>query len=90
MVKNGRSRVRFSSMLAVGVFVLASCGGGVGSNAESDRDLGQRPNLPVDPKSANGLLPNVTVRDLTNDKWVQFANFVPSDKPVLLWFWAPH
>lgn len=90
MVKIARSRVRFGSMLAAGIFVLASCGGGGGSNAQPDSDLGQRPNLPVDPKSASGLLPNVTVLDLTNNKWVQFANFLPSDKPVLVWFWAPH
>ena len=65
-------------------------GVGDGSNAKPALDSGPRPNLPVDAVSANGPLPPVTVRDLTQDRWVQFANFLPANKPVLVWFWAPH
>lgn len=65
-------------------------GVGEDSNAKQALDSGPRPNLPVDAVSANGPLPPVTVRDLTQDRWVQFANFLPADKPVLVWFWAPH
>ena len=65
-------------------------GVGEDSNAKQALDSGPRPNLPVDAVSANGPLPPVTVRDLTQDRWVQFANFLPANKPVLVWFWAPH
>jgi len=90
MVQFRRSRFRLASIVAVGVLLLVSCGGGEGSNAKPALDSGQRPNLPVDTVSANGPLPHVTVRDLTQNRWVQFANFLPADKPVLIWFWAPH
>ena len=65
-------------------------GVGDGSNAKQALDSVPPPNLPVDAVSTNGPLPPVTVRDLTQDRWVQFANFLPADKPVLVWFWAPH
>jgi ABC-type glycerol-3-phosphate transport system substrate-binding protein len=42
------------------------------------------------PESANGPLAQVIVDDLQGGGKVQFANLLPSDKPVLLWLWAPH
>jgi hypothetical protein len=53
-------------------------------------DPTNRPELPVAPPSANSPLPAVTVWDLTADRWVQLKNFLPADRPLLVWFWAPH
>ena len=35
-------------------------------------------------------LPEVAVRRLNGEGgWVQFRNELPSDVPILIWFWAP-
>ena len=36
------------------------------------------------------VLPVVTVWDVGAKQWVQLADFLPADKPLLVWFWAPH
>ena len=36
-------------------------------------------------------LPELAVRQLNGDGgWVQLKNELPADKPLLVWFWAPH
>lgn len=50
-------------------------------------DPGLRPNLPVE--NADSPLPPITVREVVDDRWVQFADILPAEQPVLLWFWAP-
>jgi len=57
---------------------------------EASVDPGPRPDLAVAETSAGPLLPPVTVWDVGEKEWVQLANFLPADKPVLVWFWAPH
>lgn len=32
----------------------------------------------------------MTVWDVKESDWVQFADYLPADKPLLVWFWAPH
>lgn len=71
--------------LAVAV-VAAACGG----PREASVDPGTRPNLPVANAVSTDFLPAVTVWDVGEKEWVQLANFLPADKPVLVWFWAPH
>lgn len=34
--------------------------------------------------------PNLVVDDIGKDARVNIANILPSDRPVLLWAWAPH
>jgi thiol-disulfide isomerase/thioredoxin len=55
----------------------------------SSVETGERPDLPVAP-AASDVLPAVTVWDVGAQEWVQFANLLPSDRPLLVWFWAPH
>ncbi len=52
-------------------------------------DLG---GIEVDPASEieTNLFPDLVVDDLGRGKKVNIRNIVPSDKPVLLWMWAPH
>ncbi len=35
-------------------------------------------------------LPAVDVLDVATGETVNFASLIPADRPVLLWFWAPH
>ncbi len=41
--------------------------------------------------SANSPLPDLAVRRINcNGGWVNLRNELPSDRPLLVWFWAPH
>jgi hypothetical protein len=52
---------------------------------------GPAPDLEVAPASVDSPLPDVVVRQINQDGgWVQFKNLLPSDRPLLVWFWAPH
>ncbi|MDZ4827906.1 MAG: hypothetical protein SGJ13_15805 [Actinomycetota bacterium] len=35
-------------------------------------------------------LPEVEVRDVATGESLQLAALLPSDRPLLVWFWAPH
>lgn len=68
---------------------------GEADSAESDVfttagvDLG---GVEVDPASEieTNLFPDLVVDDIGRGKKVNIRNIVPSDKPVLLWMWAPY
>ena len=46
---------------------------------------------PVAEASQASPLPEVTVRRINGDGgWAQFKNEIPSELPLLDWFWAPH
>lgn len=77
-----RSRWAGALVLAGGL-LLSACSG------PAAVDTGARPDLAVAP-SASGTLPDVTVWNASTQEWVQLANLLPSDRPLLVWFWAPH
>ncbi len=86
-----RSRLAAAPLAVAVALALAACGGEApdGSSAQpAATDPGPRPELPV--TAVDSPLPAVTVRDVTNDEWVQFADLLPAEQPVLVWFWAPH
>ena len=39
---------------------------------------------------AGSPLPAVEVLDVATGDSVQFADFLPADRALLFWFWAPH
>ncbi|MGQ0743859.1 MAG: hypothetical protein ACT4OS_05910 [Acidimicrobiales bacterium] len=48
---------------------------------------------PPSPSSArpdNSILPGIEVDDVGAGSRVNLATFAPADKPLLVWFWAPH
>jgi hypothetical protein len=52
---------------------------------------GPAPALALRSESANSPLPDVAVRRLNcGPAWVNLKNEVPADRPLLVWFWAPH
>jgi len=77
------TRLLLASMLAVTLFA-AACSSG------SSVETGARPDLPRSTAATPSALPEVAVWDVGAAEWVQFADLVPADKPVVLWFWAPH
>lgn len=89
-----------AAALAVGV-ALAACGGAPEPPVAEDGTVIALPEPaagPVTrpaggrPDAASGSpLPEVAVRQINGDGgWVQFKNELPSDKPLLVWFWSPH
>ena len=51
---------------------------------------GPAPELEVATESVDSQLPEVAVRQLNGEGgWVQFKNELPSEQPLLVWFWAP-
>lgn len=88
-----------AAALAAGL-VLAACGSNppapVGDDGAEitlpEPADGPIPDVPVTPDAAAASpLPEVTVRQINGDGgFVQLKNELPSDKPLLVWFWAPH
>ncbi len=92
--------MRTAAVLALGL-TAAACGGGdppapVGADGAPvtlpEPADGPVPDLPVDAEAAAiSPLPDVAVRRLNGEGgWVQFKNELPDDRPLLVWFWAPH
>ena len=49
------------------------------------------PVLEIRTESAAGPLPDLAVRRINcNGGWVNLRNELPSELPLLVWFWAPH
>ena len=60
-------------------------------NTATDVAAGPVPAIEVRAASAGTPLPDVAVRRINcAGGWVNFKNELPSDKPMLVWFWAPH
>lgn len=93
-----KSRI-VAAALAGGI-TLAACGGNPPAPVGADGATvtlaapvdGPIPDMPVSAEAAAGSpLPQVTVRQINGDGgFVQLKNALPSDRPLLVWFWAPH
>lgn len=56
--------------------------------ATADSPTAAAPEGPVGVGS--GILPDVNLIDVATGAEVNLARMVPSEKPTLYWFWAPH
>jgi len=65
--------------------LAAACG-----SEQQSVETGARPDIAPSVDAASSPLPQVTVWDVGESDWVQFADYLPSEKPLLVWFWAPH
>ena len=97
-------RSRLVAAVVASGLLLAACGSGGGGEQAGDavsapavEDLpepapGPVPELAVTTQSSLGSpLPEVAVRRLNGEGgWVQFKNELPSELPLLVWFWAPY
>ena len=75
------------TLLAV---VAASCGGT--EPAQDGRAPAPPASPPAEPPAAAGptILPDVTVIDVVSGESLLVSSLAPADRPILLWFWAPH
>jgi thiol-disulfide isomerase/thioredoxin len=55
------------------------------TNDESDKKQSAEPEV----DTSNSVLPSVQVKDVAGGE-VDLAGLVPSERPILLWAWAPH
>ncbi|MEJ7799609.1 MAG: hypothetical protein WKF60_03765 [Ilumatobacter sp.] len=67
---------------AIGLMALSACGSG--------SDAAHPISSAIDSNSGVSPLPAIEVDDVTGDRRVALDAFVPSDRPTLVWFWAPH
>ena len=95
------TRRRWHAVLAVAMAALGlvACGGGSGSDgdgsegrgaAPAERPRGAGPEAPKpEPGERTSAIPDVTVLDVASGDEFALGTIVPSDQPVLVWFWAP-
>lgn len=96
-------RSRLVAAIVASGLLLAACGSGDDSSAGDAASApavdelpepapGPVPELAVTTQSSLGSpLPEVAVRRLNGEGgWVQFKNELPSELPLLVWFWAPY
>lgn len=90
------SRIRTAFVtVAVGGILVAACGSGssgtdAGTNAgtKAGSNAGARVEIPTPTKGFT--LPATVVTNVGDGEKVDFSEIAPSDRPILLWFWAPH
>lgn len=96
-----RATVRFLAVAALAAAVLAAACGGTES-----APVATAPAPPADPPPAPGPspapesppadaagandLPAVTVVDVVSGESLVLSSLAPANRPILLWFWAPH
>ena len=80
----------FVSLATLG---LAACGGARDSSGETRAAPVEQPRA-VGPEAPSAervsAIPDVSVLDVKSGDEFALASIAPSDRPVLVWFWAPH
>lgn len=92
-------RTQIAAAALAGGMLLAACGGTPDAPVADDGTTvtlpepaaGPAPAVPVDAASAGSPLPDLAIRRINGDGgWYNLKNALPADKPLLVWFWAPH
>lgn len=80
---------------AVAMAGLVACGGGAGEDS-AGRGSTQSESTPTGPEAPGGAsegtsaIPDLTVLDVASGGEFALGSLIPADRPVLVWFWAPH
>lgn len=95
-----KMRLKILAVAACLAMVAVACGGGDDSPAESSPASTpapaptQEPAIESAPEGAAPApasdLPSVDLVNVDTGATVNLASFAPSDRPLVLWFWAPH
>lgn len=75
-----------ASIALVGL-LAAACGGGSSDDQVSVAVTAAPASADTTPTS---LLPNVDVVRVDTGESVNLSSLAPTDRPMVLWFWAPH
>jgi len=84
-----------AAVVALGALGFVACGGG-GDGSSAGREAASAEQQPAADPPAPGqaprgsAIPDVTVLDVASGGEFALGSVVPSDRPVLVWFWAPH
>lgn len=78
--------MRYSSRVA-GVLLAGVLAAGCGSAAE---EAGPASNPDGAEQAEGSVVPEVAVLDVPTGDEIQLTSLVDSDRPTLLWMWAPH
>ena len=90
-----RFRARAAAPAALALGLLASaCGGGSGDGATPDDPASQAAaeaaQANLDQLESSSDVTMIEVLDVTDGSITTLADTVTGDRPVLVWFWAPH
>jgi hypothetical protein len=79
------------AVAALAALGLVACGGGGGGgSAGSGAAPAEAPRGAGPPAPGTSAIPEVTVLDVASGDEFALGSIVPSERPVLVWFWAPH
>lgn len=87
---------RVAAAAAVAVLLAGACGGGDSTSSDLTAAASAEPRTePASQTEAlaeapNNQLPDVDVIDIASGAEVNLRTLAPADKPIVLWFWAPH
>lgn len=92
MKTRGHRWWRITALGALAVFGFGACGGGADEDGTSAADRGEAPASAARAPEAQGssAIPAVDVIDVSSGEEFALGGLVPSDRPLLIWFWAPH
>lgn len=82
-------RARATLLFAAVALLAAACGGSGSTETGAAADGGPDP-TPIEDLATNDDVRLLEVLDVETGGATTLADTVTGDRPVLLWFWAPH
>ncbi|MDH4144646.1 MAG: hypothetical protein OEY23_05690 [Acidimicrobiia bacterium] len=81
--------MRTSALALAGVLLVAACGGAESAASRPPITLAEAAPAAAAAQGASPL-PQVDVTEVATARTINLATLLPAEKPVLVWFWAPH
>ena len=89
-LRAGRGSPRPLALAAALVLLLAACGDGGEDGAASSGPAAADDQAEATGPNAPGALPAVDVVDVGSGATVALTDYHSGQRPLLVWFWAPH
>jgi hypothetical protein len=78
-----------AGLAAVGLLLMSCSTDRPATGADTPVQAGVGESVPA-ASTEPGPLPALQVRDVRTGASIDLAGLLPADRPLLLWFWAPH